>query len=203
MYVRMSEGLGQAPIALTPDQLRQVQKAIDHALKVSGQIIKMLEDILLKGFLPAKGHRLDCALIANFNLSQNDPTFRARVSDIRQKLLDIYIPLSKRTIINISPNLATDCKELGAFFDKSSNTIHVCLSFFQSLTDLGRMARVIHELLHAYARLGLDVENWGTQKSRAGCTVGAKYDSKPEVLVGNADSYEQFVLNLMEGSKEQ
>ena len=67
------KGLGQAPIALTPDQLRQVQKAIDHALKVSGQILKMLEDILLKGFLPAKGHRLDCALIANFNLSQNRP----------------------------------------------------------------------------------------------------------------------------------
>ena len=163
----------------------------------------MLEDILLKGYVPAKGHRLDCALIDNFNLSQNDPAFRARVSDIRQKFLDTYIPLSKRNI-NISPNLATDCRELGAFFDKSINTIYLCLSFFQSLTDLGRMARVIHELLHAYARLGLDVENWGTQKTmKAGCTVGTKYDSKPEVFVGNADSYEQFVLNLMEGSKEQ
>jgi len=201
MYIRVPNDLGQAPIPLTPDQLRQAQTARDHALRVSRQIIKMLDDILLKGHMPSKGHRLDCALMTNFNLSQNDPMFRARVSDIRQKFLDIYIPMSKGNI-NISPNLTADCRELGAFFDKSNNTIHLCLSFFQSLTDLGRMARVIHELLHAYGRLGVDVENWGTQKSKAGCEVSAKYDSKPEVLVGNADSYEQFVLNLLEGSKE-
>jgi len=36
MYIAALEGLGQAPIPLTPDQLRQAQKATDHALKVSG-----------------------------------------------------------------------------------------------------------------------------------------------------------------------
>lgn len=200
MYIQARAALGQAPVALTADQLRQVQQARDDALKATGQILKLLEAVLLKGAMPAKGHRLDCALMANFNLAQSDPQFRARLSDLRQKFLDIQLPLARGTV-QISPNLATDCRELGAFFDTATGVIHLCQGFFDLKTANQRMARLIHELLHAYGRLGADVENWGTQQSKAGCAVGAKYDGKPEVLVGNADSYEQFVLNLVEGSR--
>ena len=222
MYFRIPEGLGQgplqAPIQLNPKQLKQVQDACADAFKVvKHKILKPLEEIAFLGRLPPRDSRLDCALMANFNLSQGDPSYRTLVGEILRRFAIIHNLYEKRNEIRISPTLGVDCALYKAYVlkvtdpatGKTTSTVFACNGFFALKKPIERTATIIHELLHAYVGAGMvrlppviDVEYSG-MPYKAGCAPRKKWDLSTTQLISNGQSYEEFVLNLLEGSEEE
>jgi len=223
MYIRIPEGLGQPPLRrvaappapLTQKQLKHVQDALADAFKViKHKILKPLEEIL-SGRVPPRGSRLDCALMANFNLSQGDSNYRTLVGEILRRFGVIHVLYEQRADIRISPTLDPDCGNYNAYVrevtdqitGKTISTIHACNGFFTLKTPLEQTATIIHELMHAYVGAGMvrlpaviDVDYYAGP-STAGCKPNQKWTLPTSQLISNGQSYEEFVLNLIKGSK--
>jgi hypothetical protein len=181
---------------LSPAQINQAGIAVRSARSRVPQIISALLQMIMPSNWQV-GHRTECAIMANFNISQNTNGWDNLVSIILAHFNTINGPLISG--LNISPIFPT-CRLFKAQVIAGTNTIHLCPNFFPpASTPDGMVATVIHELMHAYTGDVVDLSNYAGS-AQAGCAIRVKHNLADNRLVYNGDSYEGFVLNFLQGS---